>query len=77
MSKWSACENARHTDRPWACSYWDWIYLERQYVVAVVSPEGAVLHPGLGGEGARSWEFGGCNNIAGIGLFHGGDGVEG
>lgn len=46
------------------------IYLERQYVVAVVSPEGALLHPGLWGEGTGSREFGGCYNVAGIGLFH-------
>ena len=58
--------------RPGEC-----FYLERQYVVAVVSPEGAVLHPRLWGEGTGSWELGWCYNVAAIGLFHGGDGVQG
>lgn len=51
-------------------------HLKRQYAVAVVSPE-AVVQPRLGREGTGSRELWGRNDIAAVGLLHGGYRVEG
>lgn len=52
-------------------------HLKRQYAVAVVSPKDAVVEPRFRREGTGSGELWGSDDIATVGLFHGGDGVEG
>lgn len=50
-------------------------YLERKDI-GVVGPEGAILHPGFRAEGTGSGEFRRRYDIAAVGLFHRGDGIQ-